>query len=279
MKDRPIGVFDSGVGGLTVYRALTEAFPAESVVYFGDTGRYPYGVRSKRVIVEFSRQIAAFLERERCKFIVVACNTASALALEEVAAHCKVDVIGVIGPGAAAAAKASANRRIGVIGTEATIQSGAYTRSILRHAPNAEIHALACPLFVALAEEGYAGKPATRLIAEEYLAPLREAGVDTLVLGCTHYPLLKGDIAAVMGDQVHLIDSATEVARAVGERLLARNHHSEAGRSPTHAFYVSDTPEKFARVGRRFLGHDVAPVHLVDLEELHDLTAHSSAVS
>jgi glutamate racemase len=275
MKDRPIGVFDSGVGGLTVYRALTEAFPAESVVYFGDTGRYPYGVRSKRVIVEFSRQIAMFLEQKGCKFIVVACNTASALALDEITANAHVDVIGVIEPGASAAAAATRNGRIGVIGTEATISSQAYSRAILRHSPVAQIHPLACPLFVSLAEEGFAGKPATRLIAEEYLAPLRQADIDTLVLGCTHYPLLKADIGAVMGPGVHLIDSATEVARAVGERLLARNHHSETG-SAVHAFHVSDTPEKFARVGQRFLGHSVAPVHLVDLEDLHDLTAYPS---
>jgi len=279
MKDRPIGVFDSGVGGLTVYRALTEAFPSESVVYFGDTGRYPYGVRSKRVIVEFSRQIAAFLEHQGCKFLVVACNTASALALEEVSAHASVDVIGVIEPGAEAAAKASTNGRIGVIGTEATINSGAYSRAILRHSPKADIHTLACPLFVALAEEGYAGKPATQLIAEEYLAPLRDANVDTLVLGCTHYPLLKADIGSIMGSEVKLIDSATEVARAVGERLLARNHHSEKTEAPVHAFHVSDTPEKFARVGRRFLGHEVKPVHLVNLEELHNLSAHPARVS
>jgi glutamate racemase len=162
-----------------------------------------------------------------------------------------------------------------VIGTEATISSQAYSRAILRHSPVAQIHPLACPLFVSLAEEGFAGKPATRLIAEEYLAPLRQADIDTLVLGCTHYPLLKADIGAVMGPGVHLIDSATEVARAVGERLLARNHHSETG-SAVHAFHVSDTPEKFARVGQRFLGHSVAPVHLVDLEDLHDLTAYPS---
>ena len=268
MKNKPIGIFDSGVGGLTVFDALARACPAESLIYFGDTGRYPYGVRSKRVIVDYSRQIAGFLERQNCKFLVVACNSASSLALDEVRASSSVDVIGVIEPGAAAAVRATRNSHVGVIGTEATIRSGSYTRAIHAVRPDIKISAVACPLFVALAEEGYAGKPATRLIAEEYLAPLAAAGVDTLVLGCTHYPLLKSDIAAVMGPEVELIDSATEVARVVGERLHARNHHSERRETAEHEFYVSDTPERFANVGRRFLGYQVAPVHLVDMEAL-----------
>jgi len=272
MKDRPIGIFDSGVGGLTVVHAMLRAHPSESLIYFGDTGRYPYGVRSKRVIVEFSRQIAGFLENRGCKFLVVACNSASAMALDEVKASVGVDVIGVIEPGAVAAVRATRNGRVGVIGTEATINSESYTRAIHRLAPEIAITALACPLFVALAEEGFSGKEATRLIAEEYLAPMIAAGVDTLVLGCTHYPLLRADIAAVMGSAVQLIDSATEVARVVGERLTARNHHREEKQRGTSEFYVSDTPEKFARVGRRFLGCAVEPVHLVDLESLHEQT-------
>ena len=272
MKDRPIGIFDSGVGGLTVVHAMVQAHPSESLIYFGDTGRYPYGVRSKRVIVEFSRQIAGFLENHGCKFLVVACNTASALALEEVKASVAVDVIGVIEPGAAAAVRATRNRRVGVIGTEATINSESYTRAIHRLAPEIAITAQACPLFVALAEEGFSGKEATRLVAEEYLAPMIAADIDTLVLGCTHYPLLRADIAAVMGPGVELIDSATEVARVVGERLTARNHHQENRQHGESEFYVSDTAEKFARVGRRFLGYAVEPVRLVDLETLHEQT-------
>jgi glutamate racemase len=272
MKDKPIGIFDSGVGGLTVVHAMMQAHPAESLIYFGDTGRYPYGVRSKRVLVEFSRQIAHFLENRGCKFIVVACNSASALALEEVKASVNVDVIGVIEPGAAAAVRATRNRRVGVIGTEATIGSESYTRAIHRIEPDIAITALACPLFVGLAEEGFSGKQATRLVAEEYLAPVIASGVDTLVLGCTHYPLLRDDIASVMGPDVQLIDSATEVARVVGERLKVRNHHSEDGEQGQHEFYVSDTPEKFAKVGCRFLGRTVEPVHLVNLESLHEHT-------
>ena len=269
VKDKPIGVFDSGVGGLTVVHALMQSCPQESIVYFGDTGRYPYGVRSKRVIVEFSRQLALFLERQECKFLIVACNTASALALEEVRNTVGVDVIGVIEPGAAAAVRATRNKRVGVIGTEATVNSGSYASAICALNPDIHITSLPCPLFVALAEEGYSGKEATRLVAEEYLAPLREAQVDTLVLGCTHYPLLKSDIAAVMGPDVTLIDSATEVARVVGDQLRARNHHSENQQTTSYRYYVSDTPDKFARVGERFLGRPVTPVDLVDLETLH----------
>jgi glutamate racemase len=277
MKNRPIGIFDSGVGGLTVFDALARTCPAESLVYFGDTGRYPYGVRSKRVIVEYSRQIAGFLERQGCKFLVVACNSASSLALEEVRASASVEVIGVIEPGAAAAVRATRNGHIGVIGTEATIRSGSYTRAIQAIRSDIKISAIACPLFVALAEEGFAGKPATRLVAEEYLSALVDAGVDTLVLGCTHYPLLKSDIAAVMGPQVGLIDSATEVARVVGDRLVSRNHHSERSETADHEFYVSDTPERFASVGKRFLGYQVAPVHLVDMEALQHFAEPASS--
>ncbi|HWO56899.1 MAG TPA: glutamate racemase [bacterium] len=272
MKDRPIGIFDSGVGGLTVLDAIARAYPAEPLVYFGDTGRYPYGVRSKAVIVEFSRQIAGFLERQRCKFIVIACNTASSLALREVAEQAAVEVIGVIEPGAQAAVQASRSGRIGVIGTEATVASGAYTAAIHAIAPHAQVIARACPLFVALAEEGYAGKPATRLIAEEYLAPFRDDGIDTLVLGCTHYPMLAADIAEVMGPAVTLVDSATAVAHAVADRLRQRNHHRETAQTAETRYYVSDTPGRFQRVGRRFLGRAVEPVEVVDLETLQALT-------
>lgn len=271
MKDRPIGIFDSGVGGLTVLDAIARAYPSESLVYFGDTGRYPYGVRSKQVIVEYSRQIAGFLEQQECKFIVIACNTASSLALDEVSAFASVDVIGVIEPGAQSAVAVTKSQRIGVIGTEATVASGAYTKAIQALAPAAHVVARACPLFVALAEEGYAGKPATRLVAEEYLAPFREDRIDTLVLGCTHYPLLKDDIATVLGPSVTLVDSATAVAHAVATRLRELDHHRESGHAPLTRYFVSDTPGRFQRVGRRFLGREVEPVEVVDLETLHTL--------
>ncbi|HUU46919.1 MAG TPA: glutamate racemase [Acidobacteriota bacterium] len=268
MKDRPIGIFDSGVGGLTVVDAMTRAFPAESIIYFGDTGRYPYGVRSKKVLIEFALQIAGFLEDQGCKFIIIACNSASAAALPEVTAAAGVPVIGVVEPGAQAAVATSRTRRIGVIGTEATIQSGTYTTAIHRLAPEARVEARACPLFVALAEEGYAGHKVTRIIAEEYLAPFKDDGVDTLVLGCTHYPLLKADIAAVIGPGVRLVDSAEAVAQAVGAELIGRNHHRETDRAREHQYFVSDTPERFSRVGERFLGRPVDPVSVIDLETL-----------
>lgn len=271
MKDRPIGIFDSGVGGLTVLDAIARAYPSESLVYFGDTGRYPYGVRSKQVIVEYSRQIAGFLEQQECKFIVIACNTASALALDEVANAASVDVIGVIDPGAHAAVRATKSKRIGVIGTEATINSGAYTKAIHSLDATVEVIARACPLFVALAEEGYAGKDVTRLVAEEYLAPFRADKIDTLVLGCTHYPLLKDDIALVLGTDVTLVDSATTVAHAVAARLRERNYQRDSGQSASSRYFVSDTPARFQRVGKRFLGRDVEPVEVVDLETLHAL--------
>jgi glutamate racemase len=271
MKDRPIGIFDSGVGGLTVLDAIARAYPSESLVYFGDTGRYPYGVRSKQVIVEYSRQIAGFLEQQECKFIVIACNTASSLALTEVSAVASVDVIGVIEPGAQAAVRATKSKRVGVIGTEATVNSGAYTKAIHMVDASVEVIARACPLFVALAEEGYAGKDATRLVAEEYLAPFRADKIDTLVLGCTHYPLLQDDIASVLGSDVTLVDSASTVAHAVAARLRERNHHRESEHAPKTRYYVSDTPARFQRVGKRFLGRDIEPVEVVDLETLHSL--------
>jgi glutamate racemase len=272
MKDRPIGIFDSGVGGLTVLDAIARAYPSESLIYFGDTGRYPYGVRSKQVIVEYSRQIASFLERKECKFIVIACNTASSLALTEVADVANVDVIGVIEPGAHTALQSTTSKRVGVIGTEATVNSGAYTKAIHALDPAVEVVARACPLFVALAEEGYAGKTATRLVAEEYLAPFREDHIDTLVLGCTHYPLLKDDIASVLGPGVRLVDSATAVAHAVATRLREKNHQRESSQSARTLYFVSDTPARFQRVGKRFLGREVEPVEVVDLETLHSFS-------
>jgi glutamate racemase len=231
------------------------------------------------VIVEFSRELAGFLEHQGCKFLVVACNTASALAIDEVKASVGVDVIGVIEPGAQAAVRATQNKRVGVIGTEATIASGSYSSAIHALNPEIEITALPCPLFVALAEEGYSGREATRLVAQEYLAPFKEAGVDTLVLGCTHYPLLREDIGAVMGPGVRLIDSATEVARVVGERLAARNHHSENHTDGERRYYVSDTPEKFARVGARFLGCEIESVELIDTESLHQYVGDAARAS
>jgi len=261
----PIGVFDSGVGGLTVFDALTRRFPGESIVYFGDTGRYPYGVRSAQVISEYARQITVFLEDHNCKMIVVACNSASAVAMDIVAQTASVPTIGVIKPGARAAAAATQSGRIGVIGTEATIRSESYTKAIHEIRPDAHVIGKPCPLFVALAEEGYAGHKVTQMIASEYLQSLYDEKIDTLVLGCTHYPLLEDDIGRALGDTVTLVDSASAVAEAAGEILPLDTTHSTR---PEHRFYVSDTPERFRAVGARFLGRPVEQVTVIDPEQL-----------
>jgi len=268
-RDNPIGIFDSGVGGLTVLASIARTVPGESLVYFGDTGRYPYGVRSNAVIAGFARQITAFLEEQRCKLIVVACNSASAAAMEDIVAMASIPAIGVIEPGAKQAVAQTRNGHVGVIGTEATINSGAYQAAIRKLNPNVAVTARACPLFVALAEEGYAGHRVTKTVAEEYLRPMvNEVQIDTLVLGCTHYPLLRDDIAAVCGDAIGLVDSADAVARSVGALLDEHDLRSNSRSAPLRHFYVSDTPDRFRRVGARFLGHELGTVHVVELESL-----------
>lgn len=274
-RDRAaIGIFDSGVGGLTVAREIFKILPHENVVYFGDVGRYPYGGRSKEIITQFTRQDIAFLLEHKVKYIICACNSASSTALGEVKDDYDIGIVGVIEPGAVAAVERTRNGRVGVIGTNATIGSNAYARII--HDLNADIKvfSLACPLFVPLAEEGYIDKEATRLIAREYLQTMHDVGVDTLVLGCTHYPLLKHVIAETMGDGVTLIDSGEETAR------FARGKISESGLlSPItieanggakhprgeHKFFVSDVPEKFSQVATRFLGEIVDKITRVDI--------------
>jgi glutamate racemase len=265
-QHKPIGVFDSGIGGLTVTAELFRQLPQEKIIYFGDTGRYPYGVRSQPVIQRFSRQAVQFLLAKEAKLIVVACNTATALALEVLQKEFSVPIIGVVEPGSRAAALVSKNRRVGVIGTLGTIRSGSYERTIKRMAPDVEVISLPCPLFVPLAEEGFTDKPATHLIAEEYLTPLKKQGIDTLVLGCTHYPLLKKAIGKVMGPDVRLVDSAEETAREVKQELARLNLLRSDGR-PEPEFYVSDTPEKFVEVSQRFLGGKIERAELVEIEK------------
>ena len=219
MNAAPLGVFDSGIGGLTVARALFERLPRESVVYFGDTARVPYGPKSPETVRRYSAEILAYLVRRGVKAVVVACNTSTAHALEHLQAHSPVPVVGVIAPGARAAVAATQTGAIGVIGTAGTIASGAYTRAIQALKPGAKVQAQACPLFVPLVEEGWFDHPAAELIAREYLAPLVRAHVDVLVLGCTHYPLLKPLLARVMGKGVTLVDSAEETAKVVAAEL------------------------------------------------------------
>lgn len=265
MNDKPIGIFDSGVGGLTVAAEIFRQLPHENVIYFGDVGRTPYGPRSKDIIIQFTRQDIAFLNEQKVKFIVAACNTASAAALETVAAENDIEMLGVIEPGARAAAKATQNGKVGIIGTDATVASDSYSKAIHKIDSKIKVFSLACPLFVPLAEEGYVEKKASRLIAEDYLAPLRENGIDTLVLGCTHYPLLKALIQEVIGGNVLLIDSATAAAREVKEILEKKSLFRSDGKKVAHKFYVSDVPDKFAIVAERFLGKRVNNIIRVDI--------------
>jgi glutamate racemase len=260
-----IGIFDSGLGGLTVAREIFRHLPNEDVIYFGDTGRTPYGPRSKDIIIEFSRQDTKFLLEQNVKMIVVACNTASAQALDVIREEFKVEMIGVIEPGAVSAVKATKNGKIGIIGTVGTISSDAYAKTIAKLDPKIKAFSLACPLFVQLVEEGYIDKPATRLIAEDYLASFRTNGIDTLILGCTHYPLLKGIIHDVLGDEIVLIDSAEETAQAVYQKLLKLDLMREKTASALNKFYVSDFPERFHQVARHFLGDQIRNVIRIDI--------------
>jgi glutamate racemase len=247
-------VFDSGIGGLTVAHELIRQLPHESIVYFGDTARVPYGPKSPDTVRRYSREIAAFLNEQGVKSIVIACNTATAHALPTLQSEMAMPVIGVVEPGARAAVAATTQGHIGVIGTVGTIKSGAYERAIRALAPDVQITARACPLFVPLVEEGWVDHPATRLVAREYLEPLLEDRIDTLVLGCTHYPLLKPMLREVLGPDVRLIDSAEETA-AEAARTLESGHMAARGDAePSYRFIASDDPLQFLQLGQRFLG-------------------------
>ena len=254
---RPIGVFDSGIGGLTVLKELIALLPGEDFVYLGDTARLPYGSKSNEVIVRYSRENTEFLLAKGIKMLVVACNTSSAVALEEIARGTMAPVIGVIAPGAAAAAAASRSGKIGVIGTEATIASGAYTRAIQKLRPRAEIYTRACPLLVPLVEEGWTDNEVAERTVAWYLESLKASGIDTLLLGCTHYTLLRAMFARVLGPRVKIVDSATATARSVRERLKALGLDRKRPGTRSRSFFVTETPDRFVRVGRRFLGPEV----------------------
>ncbi|OGC91408.1 MAG: glutamate racemase [candidate division Zixibacteria bacterium RBG_16_53_22] len=264
-RNKAIGIFDSGIGGLTVAREIFRLLPNENVVYFGDTGRYPYGPRSPEIVRKFARQDVNFLIEQGVKFIVVACNTASSLALEYIKRIYNVPMLGVIEPGARGAIEKTASNRIGVIGTHGTISSKAYDKCLRALDGSLKIYSRACPLFVALAEEGYIDRPATRLIAEDYLRDIKRKSIDTLILGCTHYPLLKKPIADIMGRGVRLIDSAEETARATRQALLESALTSPSAGPGKRQFFVSDSPDKFKKVGQLFLGKKIGKVGLVDI--------------
>ena len=255
---RPIGIFDSGVGGLTVVSEIWKCLPAENIVYFGDTARVPYGTKSKETVTKFSVENVEFLMKHDVKLVLVACNTASSLSLEFLKRCFRVPMIGVIGPGAREAVSATRNGRIGVIGTNATISSGAYETAVKKINKKIDVYTASCPLFVPLAEEGWVDKKVAYDIAEIYLKPLKAKKVDTLVLGCTHYPLLKNVIKKVMGPKVSLVDSAREVAKEAKEILDASGTFNRSQVSGTHKFFSSDEPARFIKMGEHFLKRRIA---------------------
>lgn len=267
MDPRPIGVFDSGLGGLTAVRELARILPEEDLVYFGDTARVPYGGRSRETLVSYALQDAAFLRSFGPKAIVVACGTVSSNALEELRAACTVPVYGVVEPAAAAAVRLTKNCRIGIIGTEASIRSGAYERAVSALCPEAEVLTAACPLLVPLVENGryQAEDGVVETVLEEYLTPLRDGGVDTLVLGCTHYPLLRSAIAAAMGPEVALVDVGGACARVLAEDLERSGARRGGDGTGSHRFFVSDSTGSFGRLASLFLGEDVSAPEQVDI--------------
>jgi glutamate racemase len=263
---RPIGVFDSGMGGLTVVRAVMDDLPAESILYFGDTGRYPYGPRPLEEIRGFAVQIARYLQDQDVKVIVVACNSATAAALDQVVDAVDVPVVGVIEPAVRAAVRHTRNGTVGLIGTAATVSSGAYQRAVERADRRVTLVSQACASFVEFVERGDTTSAAVLDAARDYLAPLREADVDTLILGCTHYPLLRGAIHHVMGDGVLILSSAEETADDVYGVLAERGLLAATGRLPEHRFVSSGDPDLFARLGTRFLGPEVREVEFLSMD-------------
>lgn len=263
----PIGIFDSGVGGLTVFQEIERILPGEHLIYLGDSARVPYGTKSAETVTRYAREAANDLLGRGIKALVVACNTATASALDHLREHLPVPVIGVIEPGARAAVEITRGR-IGVIATEATVRSGAYARAIREASPDVQIFEQACPLFVPIAEEGWANTRVAQEVAEIYLAPLLDAEIDTLVLGCTHYPLLKNTIRTVLGEAVAVVDSAETTAEALVDLLRSRDLlESEAKQEPpSHQFLVTDATERFRRVAEEFLDRRIEHLELVQID-------------
>ncbi|KPU27451.1 glutamate racemase [Caloranaerobacter sp. TR13] len=268
MDNRPIGVFDSGIGGLTVLKEIMEQLPNEDIIYFGDTARIPYGTRSKETVIKYSFQCIKFLLSKNIKAIVIACNTASAIALESAREKFDVPIIGVIEPGAKAAISATRNNKIGVIGTSGTINSEAYQTLIRNMDKSSEVIGVACPLFVQIVEEGWEDTDVAMLAAEKYLMELKEHNIDTLVLGCTHYPILRYTLSKVMGKEVSLVNPAFETAKTVKEMLISNDMLKDSTDKPKYKFYVSDDPEKFRRIGGNFLRREIQSIEKVNIENL-----------
>lgn len=268
MDNRPIGVFDSGLGGLTVLSEIMKNVSSESIVYFGDCGRTPYGVKSSDTIIKYTFQDIRFLLNQDIKIVVIACNTASAFSLDAVKKEFKdIHIIEVVEPGAKCAISVTRNKKVGVIGTSGTVASGVYERAINRIDDSIKVYSKACPIFVPLVEEGWWDNDIAMRTAEEYLIPLKEEGIDTLVLGCTHYPLLTNIISRVLGDQVTLVSSALEITKVVkkviSDKNIWRNEHIQ----PVYRYYTSDSVEKFENFGSTILGKRINSVEKVDIEK------------
>ena len=270
LKDLPIGIFDSGVGGLTVAREIMRQIPKERIVYFGDTARVPYGSKSKETVTKYSRQIVRFLKTQNVKAIVIACNTASAYALEQIKKEIDVPIIGVVKPGAVTAARATKNGKIGVIATEGTIHSEIYTHYIKELKKDVHVIGKACPLFVPLVEEGLLEDPVTDEIAQRYLSVLIDSGIDTLILGCTHYPLIRGTVGKVMGEDVTLVNPAYETAielkRLLEEKNILQNEKPALGTNQ-YQFFVSDGADKFQHFANTIFKYGVLAVKQINIEE------------
>lgn len=255
-KENAIGIFDSGIGGLTVLQKIIETLPKENTVYLGDTARAPYGTKSVETVLRYSFENTEFLVQKGVKAVVVACNTSTAIALTPLRDSLSIPVIGVIEPGVRKAIKSTRNNKVGVIGTDATIQSGAYTRALKEADAAVEVYSRACPLFVPLVEEGWTDNDVVEMTVKAYLGSLKQSGIDTLILGCTHYPLLKKVIRKFMGSNVRLVDSAEETAKEV-ESALKKDALTKKKSKAIHSFFVTDAPDRFIKVGRRFLGEKV----------------------
>lgn len=268
MDNRPIGIFDSGVGGLTVMREVMEQLPYENIIYLGDTARIPYGSKSEQTIRKYSYQCSSFLKSKDVKAVVIACNTASSIALEHVQKHFDLPIIGVIDPGARSAALVTESKRIGVIGTIATINSNAYQGKIMEYMHDAEVIGIPCPLFVPIVEEGWEYSNVAEMTAEKYLEELIEHDVDTLVLGCTHYPILRHTIKKVVGPNVKLVNPAYETARDLKKLLIEKNLLNEDYKKPVYEYYATDAPERLRRIGGNFLKKEIDNLYEIAIDNL-----------
>lgn len=267
LRNKPIGVFDSGLGGLTVVNQLMQKLPRESIIYFGDTARVPYGTKSPETIRRYAIQITRFLQTRGVKFIVVACNTVSSVAMEKILEIATVPVVEVIKPGSKAALNISRNHRIGVIGTSATVSAGKYNKVLRNMSSGVEVFSQACPLFVPLVEEGWIDSEVTEMVARIYLEPIVRNSIDTLILGCTHYPIIKDTIKKTIDQRIEIVDSAIQIALEVRDVLNESNLLNNTERKPEHLFYVSDFPQKFEEIARRLLGQPLENIQRISPDE------------